>query len=129
MARSVLPTHRRPRRALPALAAGTTALALAGTGLALFAGGASAAVGNLVTNGGFESGLTGWTCTGSAAAVSSPVHGGTGALQGTPSAADPAQCSQTIPVLPNSSYTLAGWVQGPYVYLGASGTGGTDPST
>ncbi|MFE9425325.1 chitinase [Kitasatospora sp. NPDC006697] len=129
MTRTVSSSHRRPRRALPALAAGTTALALAGTGLALFAGGASAAVGNLVSNGGFESGLSGWTCSGTASAVSSPVHGGTGALQAAPSAGDTAQCTQTIPVQPNSSYTLAGWVQGPYVYLGATGTGGTDPST
>uniref|UniRef100_UPI000AA94350 carbohydrate binding domain-containing protein n=1 Tax=Kitasatospora mediocidica TaxID=58352 RepID=UPI000AA94350 len=130
MARSVSPTHRRRRGALPAVTAGATALALAGTGLALFAGGASAAVGNLVANGGFETGtLAGWTCTSSASAVSTPVHSGSYALQATPSSSDSAQCSQTISVQPSSSYTLSSWVQGPYVYLGASGTGGTDPST
>ncbi|SOB82321.1 chitinase [Streptomyces sp. 1331.2] len=123
------PSHKRRRSPLPAVAAGATALALAGTGLALFAGGADAAVGNLVTNGGFDGGLGGWSCTGAAAAVSSPVHSGTGALQATPGAGDTAECSQTISVLPNTSYTLSAWVQGPYVYLGARGTGGTDPST
>ncbi|MFD8701497.1 chitinase [Kitasatospora sp. NPDC059648] len=123
------PAHKRRRSPLPALAAGATALALAGGGLALFAGGAGAAVGNLVTNGGFESGLGGWSCTGGATAVSSPVHSGSGALQAAPGAGDTAECSQTISVLPNSSYTLSAWVQGPYVYLGARGTGGTDPST
>ncbi len=30
---------------------------------------------------------------------------------------------------PNSTYTLSAWVQGSYVYLGASGTGTTDVST
>lgn len=123
------PAHKRRRSPLPALAAGATALALAGGGLALFAGGAGAAVGNLVANGGFESGLGGWSCTGGATAVSSPVHSGNGALQATPGAGDTAECSQTISVLPNTSYTLSAWVQGPYVYLGARGTGGTDPST
>ncbi|MER8182885.1 glycosyl hydrolase family 18 protein [Kitasatospora sp. NPDC094015] len=123
------PSHRRRRTSVPtALAAGATALALAGTGMALFAGGASAAVGNLVGNSGFESGLSGWTCVGTAQA-GAPAHAGSAALRATPSASDTAECRQTVSVLPNSSYTLAGWVQGPYVYLGASGTGGADPST
>ncbi|MQS13805.1 chitinase [Streptomyces kaniharaensis] len=123
------PAHERRRSPLPAVAAGATALALAGGGLALFAGGAGAALGNLVANGGFESGLAGWTCTGTATAVGSPVHSGTGALQATPGAADTAECTQTISVLPDTGYSLSAWVQGPYVYLGARGTGGTDPST
>ncbi|WP_282202418.1 chitinase [Kitasatospora fiedleri] len=122
------PSHRR-RNKIPAVLATATALALAGTGLALSAGGASAAVGNLVTNGGFDSGLAGWSCTGTTAAVSTPVHSGTGALSATPGAGDTAECTQTVSVLPNTAYTLNGWVQGQYVYLGARGTGGTDPST
>ncbi|GAA4862687.1 chitinase [Kitasatospora terrestris] len=124
------PSHRR-RNKLPAvLAAGTTAAALAATGLTLFAGGADAAVGNLVGNGGFEAGnLSGWSCAGTAAVASAPVHTGSYALTATPSAAATAECTQTVSVLPNSSYTLSSWVQGPYVYLGARGTGGTDPST
>ncbi|MFJ9947785.1 chitinase [Kitasatospora sp. NPDC091207] len=124
------PAHKRRRSTLPALAAGATALALAGSGLALFAGGASAAAGNLVSNGGFDAGSTaGWVCTGAASVVSTPVHSGTGALQATPGAGDTAECTQTISVLPNTSYALSAWVQGPYVYLGARGTGGTDPSS
>ncbi|WUH95764.1 glycosyl hydrolase family 18 protein [Streptomyces sp. NBC_00433] len=102
-----------------------------GAGVAVVTvGSASAATTNLVANPGFESGLSNWTCTaGSGAAVSSPVHAGSGALKATPSNSDTGQCSQTVSVQPNSQYTLSAWVQGSYVYIGATGTGGTDPST
>ncbi|MGG8405327.1 chitinase [Streptomyces sp. 12297] len=90
---------------------------------------AAAADADLVRNGGFESGLDGWSCTpGSGAAVTTPVHGGASALRGTPAGQDHAKCSQTIQVKPDSAYTLTAWVQGSYVYLGASGTGTTDVS-
>src|SRR4051794_27298757 len=78
---------------------------------------------NLVSDPGFESGLAGWTCdAGTAATVSAPVHTGTQALAGTPSNVADAQCTQTISVVPNSSYTLTAYVQGSYVYLGATGS-------
>ncbi|BAJ30042.1 putative endochitinase [Kitasatospora setae KM-6054] len=106
--------------------AGVSAAAVIGAGLAV-AGSvtASADVANLIANAGFESGLSNWTCTSGsgAAVVSSPVHGGTAALKATPSGQDSAQCSQTVSVQPNSQYTLSGFVQGSYVYLGATGTG------
>jgi chitinase len=87
------------------------------------------AAANILTNPGFESGLTGWTCTaGSGSTVSSPVHGGSSALKAVPTDSDNAQCSQTVAVQPSSAYTLSGYVQGAYVYIGATGTGGTDPS-
>nr|WP_246213797.1 glycosyl hydrolase family 18 protein [Kitasatospora viridis] len=91
----------------------------------------AAAAGNLLQNPGFESGsLSGWSCTAnSGTVVTNPVHSGSYALQATPAGSDDAQCTQQVAVLPGSSYTLSGWVQGSYVYLGASGTGGTDPST
>jgi len=50
-------------------------------------------------------------------------------LQGAANSSDNAQCSQTITVQPGHTYTLAGWVQGNYVFLGVSGTGATDTST
>ncbi|MEV7281955.1 glycoside hydrolase family 18 protein [Streptomyces sp. NPDC093111] len=100
---------------------------LAAGGLVALTPLAQAADTELARNGGFESGLDGWSCTaGSGAVVSSPVHGGTKALQATPAGSDNAKCSQTVTVKPNSSYTLSGWVRGSYVYLGASGTGTTD---
>ncbi|MCB5170063.1 glycoside hydrolase family 18 protein [Streptomyces bambusae] len=93
-------------------------------------GTAHAADVNVVRNGGFESGLTHWTCTsGSGTAVSSPVHGGAGALKAAPAGSDNARCSQVVTVKPNSTYTLSEWVQGSYVYLGVTGTGTQDVST
>ncbi|NUP04334.1 MAG: chitinase, partial [Nonomuraea sp.] len=90
-----------------------------------------AAAANILPNPGFEDGLTGWTCTAAsgAAAVTSPVHGGTKALRATPAGSDTARCQRQIKVQPSSSYTLSAWVQGSYVFLGATGTGGADPQT
>jgi chitinase len=100
------------------------ALSFAGTGQA------SAADINNAKNAGFESGLTNWTCTaGSGTTVSSPVHSGASALKATPAGQDNAQCSESVAVKPNSTYTLSAWVQGGYSYLGVTGTGTTDVST
>ncbi|MER5413080.1 glycoside hydrolase family 18 protein [Streptomyces virginiae] len=113
------------RRALPLLTA--AALAVAGF---LAAGPPAAADADLVRNGGFEAGLDGWSCSGgSGTIVTTPVHGGSSALRATPAGQDNARCSQTVTVAPDSTYTLGAWVQGAYVYLGASGTGTTDVST
>lgn len=93
-------------------------------------GSAGAAEPNLVKNPGFESGQADWTCSaGGGAIVGSPVHGGSSALRATPTDSDNARCSQAVTVRPNSEYRLSAWVQGSYVYLGASGTGTTDVST
>ncbi|MFD7782413.1 chitinase [Streptomyces nojiriensis] len=114
------------RRALPLL----TAAALAVAGFLAAGLPAAAADADLVRNGGFEAGLDGWSCSGgSGAVVTTPVHGGSSALRATPAGQDNARCSQTVTVKPDSAYTLGAWVQGAYVYLGASGTGTTDVST
>jgi chitinase len=85
--------------------------------------------GGAIVNGGFESGsLSPWTC-GAGSVVGSPVHSGTHALQGAVGASDYAQCQQTVAVSPNHTYTLSGWVDGSYVYIGVSGTGTSDVST
>ncbi|WP_407700372.1 chitinase [Streptomyces beihaiensis] len=121
--------HGRPgvRRWLGGVLAATSAAAL---GVTALAAPAQAADVNVAKNAGFESGLTDWTCTAdSGTAVSSPVHSGAGALKATPTSQDTGQCSQTVAVKPDSTYTLSSWVQGSYVYLGASGTGTTDVST
>src|SRR6266702_3316088 len=90
---------------------------------------ASAAT-NLVANPGFESGLSGWSCSGGST-VGSPVHGGAAALSGAVSNSDTAQCTQNVAVASGARYTLSAWVQGNYVYLGVTGgastwTPGTD---
>ncbi|MEU1085821.1 glycoside hydrolase family 18 protein [Streptomyces sp. NPDC005892] len=121
--------RRRPARFTRALAAFSVSLLAAGT-LAAMAPTAVAADTDLARNGGFESGLTDWTCSaGSGVTVSTPVHGGTSALKATPAGSDYANCAQTVTVKPGSTYTLSAWVQGDYVYLGATGTGTTDVST
>jgi len=116
-------THRR----FPVLA-GLALAALPVLGLTLITPEAGAAA-NLVSNPGFETGDTSsWSCT-AGRVVTTPVHSGTRALAGTPSNSDTGQCSQSVSVLPNSSYTLSSWVQGNYVYLGATGTAAGDVST
>ncbi|MEV6671481.1 glycoside hydrolase family 18 protein [Streptomyces sp. NPDC051162] len=127
MDHAIRSTRTGSRRRLGALLA--TALAAAGL-TALGGSPAHAADVNLVKNPGFESGLSNWTCSSdSGTTVTAPVHSGTSALKATPAGSDDAQCAQTVGVRPNSSYTLSAWVQGAYVYLGASGTGTTDVST
>ncbi|GHO69874.1 hypothetical protein KSC_087660 [Ktedonobacter sp. SOSP1-52] len=75
--------------------------------------------GNLVTNPGFESGtLSGWSCDSNDKVVSSPVHGGTHALQVTPTSSTTGECDQTITVQPNHTYTLLTYVNGSYTYIG-----------
>ncbi|MFE7442123.1 chitinase [Streptomyces chartreusis] len=103
------------------------AAALTLPGLTALSSAARAADADLARNGGFESGLDGWTCT-AGTTVNSPVRSGASALQATPAGSDNARCAQTVTVKPDSQYTLSGYVRGAYVYLGASGTGTTDVS-
>jgi len=114
---------------LRSLIAALTAAWLALLGLTAAVAPASAAT-NLLTNPGFEAGtLSGWTCSATDHVTGSPVHSGSDALAGAASASDDAQCTQTVSVQPSSSYTLTGWVQGSYVFLGDTGTGTTDTDT
>jgi len=123
------PHARRQARTLTAVAC---TLALSAGGLlaaTVFAGPALASSANLLSNPGFESGsLSGCTCDpGTAAVVTTPVHSGSYALAATPTSSDDAQCTQTVTVTPNTTYTLTGEFQGSYVYLGI--TGGNDTWT
>jgi hypothetical protein len=85
----------------------------------------------LVANGGFESGvLSPWTCAaGVDSVVASPTHTGTHALAAAATDSDDAQCTQAVAVQPDHTYTLSAWVRGNFAFLGATGTGTTDPST
>src|ERR1700731_4624691 len=97
-------------------------------GLAAVLAPAASAQANLLTNGSFATGSTsGWTCSANDTVVTSPTYNGDShALAGTPTNSDDAQCSQVVSVQPSTSYTLTGWVEGDYVYLGDSGTGTSD---
>jgi chitinase len=105
-----------------------SALILLAAGVAGVAAPAALAQTNLLSNGDFATGNTaGWTCSSGDTVVTSPTYDGASyALAGTPTDSDDAQCSQVVSVQPSSSYTLTGWVEGDYVYLGDSGTGATD---
>ena len=118
-----LPTLKdQPRR----LALLTCCLLLLGLGVAATAQSAAAQT-NLLANGNFATGSTsGWTCSGDTVVTSPTYDGASYALAGTPTNSADAQCSQVVSVQPSSTYQLTGWVEGDYVYLGDSGTGGTD---
>jgi chitinase len=122
----------RPRRlsllAACLLAACLLVLGLGVAATAPAASAASAASANLLSNGDFATGTTaGWTCSSSDTVVTSPVYSGSSyALAGTPTDSGYAQCSQVVSVQPSSSYSLTGWVEGDYVYLGETGAGTSD---
>ncbi|MCX0247477.1 glycosyl hydrolase family 18 protein [Streptomyces drozdowiczii] len=83
--------------------------------------GAGGGTGSLV-NGDFETGALGpWTCEAGGAVVSSPVHGGTHALSVAATSSQTGECAQTLTLAPNTKYTLQGYVQGNYAYLGVRG--------
>src|SRR5215472_1070052 len=114
-------------RYLTHLIAGSAAALLAGA-FALTAGvGPASAATNLLANPGFETGsLSGWSCSSLDSVTNNPVHSGSFALQGAANNSDNAQCTQVVSVQPNSSYTLTGWVEGNYVFIGDTGTGTSD---
>jgi hypothetical protein len=103
---------------------------LAALVLAVVAAGPAAAQTNLLVNPDFETGtLSGWTCSPLDSVVTSPVYSGSYALEGAVSSSDDAQCSQVVSVQPSTSYSLSGWVEGDYVFIGDSGTGTSDTDT
>ncbi|MFI2200275.1 carbohydrate binding domain-containing protein [Streptomyces sp. NPDC020192] len=116
----------------PSVAAGSYPISVTGTAaggshsatytLTVTSSGGGGGGGGSLTNAGFESGgLSPWTCTGGSAVVSGPVHSGSHSLQVAPSSSSTGECDQTVTLSPNHRYTLAGWVQGPYAYIGVSG--------
>ncbi|MEU3656023.1 glycosyl hydrolase family 18 protein [Streptomyces sp. NPDC032161] len=77
--------------------------------------------GSLV-NGDFETGSPSpWTCGSGGSVVSAPVHGGGHALAVAATASQTGECAQTLTLAPNTAYTLSGWLQGSYGYLGVRG--------
>jgi hypothetical protein len=83
--------------------------------------------GGSVVNGGFESGLSPWTCQPGGTTVTTPVHSGGHALAVAATSSQTGECDQSLTLQPNHAYTLTGWVQGNYAYLGVAG--GANAST
>ncbi len=88
---------------------------------------------NLVTNPGFESGLSGWTCSGTAVAESNNPYSGSNNLKLTPSQSTIARCKKTITVQANTTYDLSAYIKtsGIYAYVGVNGHGevGSNPAS
>ena len=75
-----------------------------------------------LVNGGFETGsLSPWVCQAGDAVVTAPVHSGTHAAVISATNSQTGECDQTVTLSPNTTYTLTGWTQGNYAYIGVSG--------
>lgn len=101
-------------------------LALVVSGTVIAAPNAAAA--EMAVNGGFETGsLAPWSCSGNlGSVVSSPAHSGSHALQAAASSSNNAKCSQTVSgLVSGTSYTVSGWFQGSYTFLGVTGGSST----
>ncbi|GII89032.1 chitinase [Sphaerisporangium siamense] len=111
----------------PTTAPGTYQITVTGTApsgghSATYALTVTASPGGGIANADFESGaLSPWNCQNGSAVVGSPAHGGTHALQVAASSSSTGECTQTLTLTPNHSYTLKGWVQGSFAFLSVSG--------
>jgi chitinase len=75
-----------------------------------------------LVNGGFETGsLSPWVCQAGDAVVTAPVHSGSYAAEISATDSQTGECDQTVSLSPNTTYTLTGWTQGNYAYIGVSG--------
>ncbi|MFF4666044.1 glycosyl hydrolase family 18 protein [Streptomyces sp. NPDC001282] len=75
-----------------------------------------------LVNGDFETGSPSpWTCESGGSVVPTPVHGGGHALAVAGTASQTGECAQTLTLAPSTAYTLSGWLQGSYGYLGVRG--------
>jgi Glycosyl hydrolases family 18/Carbohydrate binding domain len=91
------------------------------TTFALTVNGSGGGGGGSLVNGGFESGLSPWTCQPGGTTVTSPAHSGGHALRVAATSAQTGECDQSLTLQANHSYTLTAWVQGGYAYAGVSG--------
>jgi hypothetical protein len=94
---TIATTTSTPAGTYPITITGTAASATHTTSYTLTVTGGTS--GGAVTNGGFESALSGWTSTGTTLAITSPVHGGSGAAQiGSTSPSNTSTLAQTFTV-------------------------------
>jgi hypothetical protein len=89
--------------------------------------GGSSGGGGSLTNGNFETGaLSPWTCQSGGAVQSATVHSGKYALEVVPTGSATGECDQAVTLKANTTYTLSGWVEGSYAFIGVSGGATTD---
>ena len=89
-------------------------------------GGTTSSGGSLV-NGNFETGsLSPWVCQSGDSVQSTTVHSGKYALEVAPTSSATGECDQAVTLSPNTTYTLSGWVEGNYAFIGVSGGATTD---
>ncbi|MBR7839080.1 carbohydrate binding domain-containing protein [Actinospica durhamensis] len=89
-------------------------------------GGGTTGSGSLV-NGNFETGTASpWTCQSGDSVQSTTVHGGKYALKVVPTSSVTGECDQAVTLAANTKYTLTGWVEGNYAFIGVSGGASTD---
>jgi hypothetical protein len=74
-----------------------------------------------LANGDFEAGLAPWVCQPGGGVVTSPAHAGGHALHMAATSSQTGECDQSLTLQPNHSYTLTGFVQGNFAFLGVSG--------
>src|SRR5436309_494569 len=118
---------RRSRRQLSVVLPAVSVAALVAAAVTLVVRPAAADT-NTIANPGFEAGLSAWSCGSAGSAVGGHAHSGSSSLAGTPAGQDNGQCTQTVPVAPSTTYTLSAYVNGSYVYIGVTGSGGENAS-
>ncbi|HEV2636975.1 MAG TPA: carbohydrate binding domain-containing protein [Actinocrinis sp.] len=75
-----------------------------------------------LVNAGFETGSLGpWVCQSTDSVTTATVHSGKDAALIVPTASATGACDQTVTLAPNTAYTLTGWVEGNYAFIGVSG--------
>lgn len=89
-------------------------------------GGSSGGSGSLV-NGNFETGsLSPWTCQSGDSVQGATVHSGKYALEVAATSSVTGECDQAVTLAANTKYTLSGWVEGDYAFIGVEGGATSD---
>jgi hypothetical protein len=111
-----------PNGTYPITITGTGPSATATATFTLTVTGGSSGGSGAPANGNFETGsLSPWTCQSGDTVQTGTVHGGAYALEVAPTASATGECDQSVTLAANTKYTLSGYVQGNYAFIGVSG--------
>ncbi|HTJ69534.1 MAG TPA: glycosyl hydrolase family 18 protein [Actinospica sp.] len=116
-----------PSGTYPITITGTGASATQSATYTLTVTGGSGGGSGSLTNGNFETGsLSPWTCQSGDSVQTGTVHTGKYALEIVPTASATGECDQAVTLAANTTYTLSGYVEGNYAFIGVSGGATTD---